>query len=139
MQRATQDWCLISAADGRWGTNSVRDLTNIYQHKANNMKPYSDPHTALGQALTKGDATTKVTASSSRPWASITFSGLRHRYTLHFGGPEAEAQARAMAASVSCDEFHIRGHLVADIAADQLTVTGDTATLEIEALTVEAG
>lgn len=102
------------------------------------MNTGTDPHTSLGNAIVQGAATAQISQSSSRPWASITFSGLTHSFTIQFGGCEAEAQARAMAARISCDEFHIRGHLVADIAAQEPVMDGDTATLEIEALTVEA-
>lgn len=102
------------------------------------MKMSRDPHTALANAIIKSATTASISQSSSRPWASITFAGLTHSFTVRFGGHEAEVQARSMAARISCDEFDIRGHLVADISAQEPVIDGDTATIEIEALTVEA-
>jgi hypothetical protein len=103
------------------------------------MARTSDPHASLGAALIKAaaPAEARIATSTARPWASITFSGQRHRFAIHFGGPEAAAMARFMARTIACDEFDIGGHLVADIVASQPVEKDGEMVVEIEALTVE--
>ncbi len=102
------------------------------------MNSNRDPHGALGKAIIRLSGAETIMDSTARAWASITFSGLRHRFTVQFGGPEAAAQARAMAASISCDEFDIAGHLVADIITNEPIIQNGCAIVNVEALTVEA-
>jgi hypothetical protein len=86
-----------------------------------------------GTALTRllGARTPGVTISAveSTPWASVTFSGARHRLVA---SGEAAALDR-FAAGLECDAFDLPGHIVAEIV-----VAGRAArSLTIEALTVE--
>lgn len=48
------------------------------------------------------------------PWASITFSGSRHKVTLAFRGLEAVATGEVFIAALPEHEFEIPGQLVAD-------------------------
>ncbi|HYI64032.1 MAG TPA: hypothetical protein VEW71_04020 [Allosphingosinicella sp.] len=83
-------------------------------------------------------ATLKVEERSSRPWASITFAGARHRLRLSLRGPSAAASADAFLAGLPEREFDLRGHFMADIALIE-DVRGDgSVRLTLEALTVEA-
>jgi hypothetical protein len=83
-------------------------------------------------------ATLEVESLTSRPWASITFSGARHRLALRIGGCGAAAAADSFLADVAKREFELRGHILADIAlVDELRDAGG-ARLTLEALTLEA-
>ena len=75
----------------------------------------------------------------SRSWASVTFSGARHRLKLTLSGPEAPVVADSFLSNLSEAEFALRGHVLADIAlvSDRRPEGRDTVVLEIEALTVE--
>ena len=87
--------------------------------------------TTLGAPLT-------FVALTSRPWASITFSGERHRLTLCLPGPGAEAAADAFLDGLGEREFALRGHILADIEAAAVEHESDgQVRLTLEALTVE--
>lgn len=89
--------------------------------------------TALGAPLT-------VEALVSRPWASITFSGERHRLTLCLPGPGAQAAVDSFLDGLEEREFALRGHLLADIEAAGVERDADgQIRLVLEALTVEDG
>jgi hypothetical protein len=75
---------------------------------------------------------------NSRPWASITFAGERHRVTLCLPGPGAEAAAEAFLDGLGEREFTLRGHILADI--EEAGMEGDEdgqVRLTLEALTLE--
>jgi hypothetical protein len=74
----------------------------------------------------------------SRSWASITFSGERHRLRLSLGGAGAAAAGDAFLDGLAEREFALRGHILADIALVGDEREGDTVRLTLEALTVEA-
>lgn len=85
--------------------------------------------------------------STSRPWASATFVGAQHVLTLCIGARDqgddcagidaAERFARALPEA----EFHIPGHIVADIVIDErLPISGRSPAMtefRITALTIE--
>lgn len=78
-------------------------------------------------------------ALTSRPWASITFSGERHRLTLNLPGPGAEAAVDAFLDGLAERDFALRGHILADIEAVGVARDADgQLRLQLEALTVEA-
>jgi hypothetical protein len=86
---------------------------------------------ALGAAVT-------FESLISRPWASITFSGERHKLVLCLPGPGAEAAVEAFLDGLADREFALRGHVVADIEATGMERDGDgEVRLMLEALTVE--
>jgi hypothetical protein len=75
---------------------------------------------------------------ASRPWASITFSGERHRLDLRLSGTDAGKAADAFLDGLSEREFDLRGHVLADVALVGDVRDGDSVCLTLEALTVEA-
>lgn len=75
---------------------------------------------------------------ASRPWASITFSGERHRLALCLPGPGAQAAVDAFLDGLEDREFALRGQLLADIEATGVARDADgQIRLTLEALTVE--
>ena len=87
--------------------------------------------TAVGAPLT-------VESLASRPWASITFSGERHRLTLCLPGPGAQAAVDAFLDGLEEREFILRGHILADIEPAGIARDADgQIRLILEALTVE--
>ena len=79
-------------------------------------------------------------SSTSRPWASITFSGERHHLTLCLPGPGAQAAVDAFLDGLAEREFALRGHVLADIEAAGIQRDADgQIRLTLEALTVEDG
>jgi hypothetical protein len=73
----------------------------------------------------------------SRPWASATFAGERHRLTLTLTGPAAEAGADSFLNGLGERDFPMRGHILIDIACVGDERREDTVRLTLEALTVE--
>ena len=73
---------------------------------------------------------------ASRPWASATFSGARHRLRLRIEGEGAQAAADAFLDGLAEREFELAGHIVADIGLVE-DLRGDGVRLTLEALTVE--
>lgn len=100
-----------------------------------------DAHGGLGRALSAlfRPAHAELCRSSQRSWASVTFSGARHRFALRVSGERAgEAVERAIYA-LSAEDFVLEGHVVADIALVERQVRAhDLIEVELEALTVEA-
>jgi hypothetical protein len=99
--------------------------------------------TQAGEALQRAlcadfDGLARVEALKSRSWASITFSGERHRLVLRIEGAGARAAADRFLDSLAEREFDLEGHILADIApvADERDANG--VRLSLEALTVEA-
>jgi hypothetical protein len=85
----------------------------------------------LGAAIT-------VESLVSRPWASITFSGERHRLALCLPGPGADAAAEAFLDGLEERDFALRGHVRADTEARGVQRDADgQVRLVLEALTVE--
>ena len=72
----------------------------------------------------------------SRPWASATFTGARHRFRLRLDGPSASAAADGFLRGLAEREFDLAGHILADIGLVQ-DLREDGVRLVLEALTVE--
>jgi hypothetical protein len=99
-----------------------------------------DAHDALLRALTARigrDQPLALRAAHSEAWASATFSGSRHSFAFALTGQFASATASRLAQGLDVMEFHLPGHLVADITLVDRRDTPDSATFAIEALTVE--
>ena len=81
----------------------------------------------------------EVLERETRSWASVTFSGARHRLRLQLSGVEASPAADRLLSNLSEAEFVLRGHILADIAlvSDERSDGSSLVTLELEALTVE--
>ena len=91
-------------------------------------------------ALTNND--TKICTYRERPWASATFIGARHYWTLEIKGEDHAHIASDLEATIRDHEFSIRGHIVADAImtsrrenVDENNEAGTIVTLEI--LTIE--
>jgi len=93
-----------------------------------------DVATQLARAIEASRPGAIVLARESRPWASVTFSGARHRLTLDAGAaPGLDAWLSALPER----EIPLRGHLVADVAVASTEQREDGARVVIEVLTVE--
>ena len=73
----------------------------------------------------------------SRPWASATFSGARHRIALRFEGAAAAARAETMSWGIESAEFDLGRHLLVDIAIAECRETDAGVCLFVEALVIE--
>ena len=99
-----------------------------------------DAHQALLDALCNRidkDHDLVAGETSSRAWASATFTGARHCYSVMLSGPAASAQASRLAGGLDAMEFDLPGHLVADIALVSRHDTQQGVAMTLEALTVE--
>jgi hypothetical protein len=102
-----------------------------------------DSATALLRGLCESFASfegaLRVDALSSRGWASVTFSGARHRVTFSLEGAGAAAAADAFLGRLEEAEFDLGGHILADIAlvAEERSAAGAKVSVTLEALTVE--
>jgi len=97
-----------------------------------------DAGTQIERALVRSAADAgfvlTLVAAIATPWASVTFTGARHRLTL------AAARSPALdtwLAGLAEAEFRLRGHLVADLIVKGATHTGQPGEIVLEALTVE--
>lgn len=110
------------------------------------MQPLTnDATTALLRGLCArlgGFGTVAFEEIVSRSWASVTFTGARHKIAMRLDGGGAEAAAAAFVDNLEAAEFRLRGHILADIALvseERWTGTDGAARIRIrlEALTVE--
>ena len=70
--------------------------------------------------LALSDHRAQVIAQSERSWASITFAGARHVFTLIFVGEEAVEAGERFVANLPEHEFALSGHLVADATVSEV-------------------
>lgn len=79
-----------------------------------------------------------LTEFKSVDWQSLTFVGERHEIELRIPGPDAAAIAARLQDRLSEEEFHLNGHVVADIqlARPPVETRDGGITLAIEALTI---
>ena len=73
----------------------------------------------------------------SRGWASVTFSGARHRIAFSLDGEGAGAAADGLIGALGEADFDLRGHILADIALAGEERSADGVRITLEALTVE--
>jgi len=79
--------------------------------------PRRGPWTHLRAALLDlAESRAELLSHGETPWASITFSGTRHRVELLFRGAEAVEAGECFIAFLPEHEFAIPGQLVADAA-----------------------
>lgn len=93
-----------------------------------------DAATQLARALERTGPGVLVVTSTATPWASVTFSGARHRLTLD---ARATPGLDRWLADLHEAEFALRGHLVADLAVTGIELSDGRAAVTIEVLTVE--
>ncbi|WP_241213199.1 hypothetical protein [Sphingomonas sp. ABOLE] len=76
----------------------------------------------------------RIVEASWVPWASVTFSGARHRLTLEL---DESIVAKAWLVALPELELPISGHLVADLQVTMVETADGVVCAGIEALTVE--
>lgn len=93
---------------------------------------------AIRMKFVNFDAAFTLHELTSRSWASVTFSGARHRIDFSLEGAGAGAAADAFLGGLADEEFDLRGHIVADISlvSEDRSQAG-TVRISLEALTVE--
>jgi len=77
---------------------------------------------------------------AERPWASVTFTGMRHTITVHFSGLGGADAADAFIHALPEHEFTIRGQLVADAAVSEvlhITVPHERVVVDVELLLLD--
>lgn len=103
------------------------------------MKRGPDAAALLTRALVasahRNGCSISIDASESRTWASATFLGARHQFTL---SAEASAQLDCWLTSLPEEIFQLRGHLVADLVVTRKSVRGSAVIAEVEILTIES-
>ncbi len=79
-----------------------------------------------------------IDQATMRPWCSATFVGTQHRLQLTLEGAEGEQRAAALATILGEADFMLNGHIVADVAVDDIRADdkGDTE-VRLEILTIE--
>ena len=70
--------------------------------------------------LALGEHRGQVLAHSERAWASITFAGARHVFTLLFAGDDSVAAGERFVAALPEHEFVLSGQLVADASVTEV-------------------
>lgn len=99
-----------------------------------------DPGGMLLRALLAhagGEGAASCRAAHSEQWASVTFTGARHGFSLLLTGPDAAGRAARLEREIGEMPFALPGHLVADILVTKRACAADGEMLEIEALTLE--
>jgi hypothetical protein len=83
--------------------------------------------------------TVGVESVATTDWASITFSGARHRLLVRLEGSGAVGAAAQFLDEFPALEFDIPGHILADLAlvGQERDAHGAYAALELEALTIQ--
>jgi hypothetical protein len=106
-------------------------------HRVRNRRPWLPLLSALLD-LTRGQG--ELVSHSERPWASVTFSGTRHKLTFAFNGFDAVAAGEDFIACLPEHEFAIPGQLVADAAivrVEHNTIPAPRLTIEAELLLLD--
>ena len=73
-------------------------------------------HQVLRALMELGGGAGELLLHSQRDWASATFAGSRHRFTLDYAGMEPIERAEDLIAALPDHEFRIPGQIVADAA-----------------------
>jgi hypothetical protein len=83
------------------------------------------------------DASFRCEDHAVRPWASITFTGARHRLRFRLEGQGAHQEADRFIDGLADREFALHGHIVADIRLVAREDGQNGVGIEIEVLTIE--
>lgn len=73
----------------------------------------------------------------SRGWASVTFSGSRHRISFSLDGDGAGEAADVFIGALGDADFDLRGHILADVSLMGEERSEGKVRISLEALTVE--
>ena len=96
----------------------------------------------LSQVMDLAGGKAELLRHAESPWASVTFSGSRHRIALAFAGSEAVAAGEEFIARLPEHEFTVARQIVADaavVSAEHVLLPDLKLTVEIELLLVEDG
>jgi hypothetical protein len=77
--------------------------------------------------------------SEATPWASATFSGMRHRLEIELWSITTLSQATRLERAIKESDFDLPGHIVADVTArvsGSVCLPGGDCRIVVEALTV---
>ena len=98
-------------------------------------------HRAIHLHFAPSDCRVAFEELTSRSWASVTFTGARHRLRFRLEGQGAAEAADRFLAQLHEANFELRGHVLADIAllAEERLDEGALVRISLEALTVEEG
>ena len=79
-----------------------------------------------------------LTDFRSVDWQSLTFMGERHEIRLRVAGPDAPALVGRLLDRLDQAEWHVPGHLVADVALDgpPMPCPDGSILINLEALTI---
>ncbi|WP_299323571.1 hypothetical protein [Parasphingopyxis sp.] len=75
-----------------------------------------------------------VDTISAKPWSSITFTGMRHRFALTFAGEHAADTVNRLSQNLDYAEFDLGRCILVDIAIVESDIDDDQARIELEAL-----
>lgn len=98
------------------------------------MKAETALRRALVAAFAADGASLIIETIASRPWASATFSGTQHELLLRIIGGEIDG----LIADIGDRGFDLPGHILIDVAANEIGGDGESRLLVVEALTVKA-
>jgi hypothetical protein len=94
----------------------------------------------LAELMAQAEERAALIRHRETPWASVTFTGTRHRVTVAFTGAEAIVAGERFIAALPDHEFSIPGQLVADAsvaAVDHALHPQPRLTVECEVLLLE--
>lgn len=79
-----------------------------------------------------------LTDVESVDWQSLTFIGERHRVIMRVTGPRAQDVTDRLTAGIDEAEFHVPGHIVADVVlvGEAVHDADGSVSVEFEALTI---
>lgn len=94
---------------------------------------------AVHAALPAFSGAIRVRPLGETPWASITFTGARHRVQIELEGAGAVGAAADLIGVIGELEISLSGRIVADVAliAEARRDDGRYACLDVEALTID--
>ena len=85
------------------------------------------------EVMALADGHGEVVEHRARSWASITFSGTRHKLVIDFEGATAVEAGEELIARLEDHEFSIPGQLVADAAIKAVERVASTTSLIVHA------
>jgi hypothetical protein len=80
---------------------------------------------------------TSIDHAGMRPWCSATFIGAQHCILLRMSDVGSVEQSEAMATRLREAEYLLPGHIVADVAVDEIDHDAKGCVLSLAVLTIE--
>ncbi len=129
----------LRATTGRAALSAVREILGDDAVAATRTRFAARDH-VRDQVLSLANGRGRIVAHGEKAWASITFSGTRHRLTIDFEGAEEVEGGEDPATFLPEHEFTIPGQLVADagvVEAEHRLDPEPAMTVKIELLLLE--